>query len=59
MAKIINWEDHQNEPVATCQCGSTEFYLRVDAYGDKWKKIIGTQCVNCKEKIDWIIDGRK
>ena len=52
-SNVINWNEHQNEPVATCQCGCTEFNLRVDGYGDKWTKIIGTECVECGEKIDW------
>ena len=37
-----------------CECGSLTFNLRADDIGDKWRKIIGTTCAECGDKIDWI-----
>ena len=30
-AEVIDWAEHKEEPVATCVCGSTEFYIRLNA----------------------------
>lgn len=56
-AEIINWEDHQPGPVATCpECGGTEFHIRLDGYGRNWKKLLGTACTNpdCGDIINWV-----
>jgi hypothetical protein len=54
MATIYDWQDYQNKPVAKCVCGSTTFYILVNDYGDSWDKIIGTECMECGEIINWV-----
>ncbi len=54
MATVYNWLDYQSEPVAQCVCGSTAFHILVNDYGDSWDKVIGTECMECEEKIHWI-----
>lgn len=54
MAKIIQWLDYQEEPVAQCVCGSTDFHILVNGYGDSWDKVIGTECIDCGEQIKWV-----
>ena len=51
MSNVVNLHDNY---YATCSsCGSTSFSLMVDDVGDKWTKVIGTQCNECDVFIDW------
>jgi hypothetical protein len=53
LAIIYQWLDNHDGPVASCNCGCTEFYIRLDNFGKEWEKILGTECVSCGEKVDW------
>ncbi len=40
----------------TCPgCGCKEFALRVDDAGDRWSKILGTECLGCGALINWCV----
>lgn len=36
-----------------CKCGSHAFHVLTDGVGDEWTSAIGTECVECGERIMW------
>lgn len=55
MGDIIK-ADFNTRPVAYCpECGNTSWHLLLDAFGNQWEKIIGTECTNCGFIINWVL----
>jgi ssDNA-binding Zn-finger/Zn-ribbon topoisomerase 1 len=53
MADIIKINS-EVEPVANCPvCGNTQWYIKLNAFGNHWDKITGTQCTQCNFLIKW------
>jgi hypothetical protein len=52
MADIVQL-NFNSQPVAMCECGCQEFYLLLDGFDDGWKELLGTQCVECGNIVDW------
>ena len=48
-----------SEAVASCGCGSIVWNIRVNAMGDSWDKIIGTECAECGFIVDWVSADRE
>ena len=37
-----------NDSVAGCpECGSDAWYIKIDGFGNNWKHILGTECIEC------------
>lgn len=55
MGDLIKAQFKDGGPVASCpECGSISWHLCLDAFGDGWFNIIGTECTECGWTANWI-----